>query len=37
MRRKSLSDGVFCIAPTDPFMAALFNMGLAASSWPEPS
>src|SRR5262245_43238659 len=34
MRRKSLSDGVFCIAPKDLFMAALCSTGLAASSWP---
>ena len=33
MRRKSLSDGVFGIIPTELFMAALCSMGPAASSW----
>jgi len=33
MRRKSFSDGVFAIVPSELFMAALCSMGTAASSW----
>jgi hypothetical protein len=33
MRRKSFSDGVFGIVPSELFMAALCSMGTAASSW----
>src|SRR5262245_26167018 len=33
MRRKSFSDGVFAIVPSELFMAALCSMGTATSSW----